>query len=410
VLEPPSAGDPQQVGPYRIEGRLGSGGMGQVFLGRSADGQLAAVKVIHDWLADSPGFRARFGRELAVARKVGGPFTAAVIDADLDGPQPWLATAYIPGPSLADAVATDGPLPTDSVLALAAGLTEGLGAIHAAGVVHRDLKPSNVLLAEDGPRVIDFGISRAAEASTLTSTGQVIGSAGFMSPEQAEGHQVGLASDVFSLGAVLVFAATGEGPFGSGSTAGLIYRVIHGEPRIGHLHPQIRSLAGRCLAKDPQDRPGTGQLLAELAAVRSSDAALAANPQALGGLQTTQTRVPSTAAPDSTGPRRWAADADRAPGEPRRSSACHRAANRPSVSLVTPTPNSRKSCHSVRDCRRWPGHLAGSELPSARTSATAHSRHEFPTGSRTGTDGGNADAARTATARPAISGQQDGRS
>ena len=303
VLEPLSAGDPQHVGPYRLEGRLGSGGMGQVFLGRSADGQLAAVKVIHDWLADSPGFRARFRRELVVARKVGGRYTAAVVDADLDGPQPWLATAYIPGPSLADAVATDGPLPTNSVLALAAGLTEGLAAIHAAGVVHRDLKPSNVLLSEDGPRVIDFGISRAVEASTLTSTGQVIGSAGFMSPEQAEGHQVGPASDVFSLGAVLVFAATSEGPFGSGPTAALIYRVIHGEPRIGSLPPEVRSLAGRCLAKNPPDRPGTSEILAELAAARSPDATMAADlPLPPGGLQATQTTVAATPAPDTPGP------------------------------------------------------------------------------------------------------------
>jgi serine/threonine protein kinase len=154
--------------------------------------------------------------------------------------------------------------------ALAEGLAEGLAAIHSAGVVHRDLKPSNVLLAEDGPRVIDFGVSRAAEASTMTSTGQVIGSAGFMSPEQAEGHPVGPASDVFSLGAVLVFAATGEGPFGSGPTAALIYRVIHGEPRIGSLPPHVRSLAGRCLAKNPQDRPAAGRLVAELAAASAS--------------------------------------------------------------------------------------------------------------------------------------------
>ncbi len=206
------AGDPVQAGPYRLAGRLGSGGIGHVFLGLSAGGRPVAVKVIRPELAGEPGFRARFAREVAAARQVNGLFTAAVVDADVTGPVPWLATAYVPGPSLADVVETRGPLPVDSVLALAAGLAEGLVAIHAVGVVHRDLKPSNVLLAVDGPRVIDFGISRAAEASALTQSGMVMGSPGFMSPEQAEGVPVGPASDVFSLGAVLAFAATAEGP------------------------------------------------------------------------------------------------------------------------------------------------------------------------------------------------------
>jgi Protein kinase domain len=265
-VEELQAGDPRQVGPYRLIGRLGSGGMGQVFLGRSPGGRLLAVKVIRAELADDPDFRARFAREVAAARPVSGLFTAQVVDADLDGPVPWLATAYVAGPSLAKAVTGHGPLPAGSVLTLAAGLAEALGAIHAAGVVHRDLKPSNVLLAADGPRVIDFGISRAAEASALTRTGMVVGSPGFMSPEQAEGGDVGTPSDVFSLGAVLTFAATGEGPFGTGSTAALIYRVVHGQPDIDQLPPQIRSLAGRCLAKDPDQRPTTDQIVAEIGA------------------------------------------------------------------------------------------------------------------------------------------------
>jgi len=213
-------GDPQLIGPYRLRGRLGAGGMGRVYLGLSPGGRAAAVKVIRADLAQDPEFRARFRREITVARKVSGLFTAPVIDADLDGPVPWLATAYVPGPSLAEAVSEHGPLPPRSVLALAKGLAEGLNAIHAAGVVHRDLKPANVLLAQDGPRVIDFGISRAAEASALTHTGLVVGSPGFMSPEQAEGREVGPPSDIFSLGAVLAFAATGHGPFGTGSTRG----------------------------------------------------------------------------------------------------------------------------------------------------------------------------------------------
>ena len=252
------------IGPYRLLGQLGGGGMGQVFLGLSAGGRLVAVKVIRAELAADPEFRARFRREVAAARKVSGLFTAAVVDADLDRPVPWLATAYVAGPSLAQAVTDHGPLPAASVLALAAGLAESLTAIHAAGVVHRDLKPSNVLLAGDGPRVIDFGISHAAEATSLTRAGFVMGSAGFMSPEQAQGSDVGPASDVFSLGAVLVFAATGEGPFGAGSTAALVYRVVHGPANLGGVPGEVRPLAERCLAKDPGQRPTAGHLLAEV--------------------------------------------------------------------------------------------------------------------------------------------------
>ena len=255
-------GDPQLIGPYRLRGRLGAGGMGQVFLGLSAGGRAVAVKVIRADLATDPEFRARFRREVAVARQVSGLFTAPVIDAELDGAVPWLATAYVGGPSLAEAVSENGPLPTGSVLALAAGLAEGLNAIHAAGVVHRDLKPANVLLAADGPRVIDFGISRAAGNSALTHTGLVVGSPGFMSPEQAEGREVGPPSDIFSLGAVLAFAATGGGPFGTGSTPALVYRVVHSPAQLDRLPAEIRPLVERCLAKDPGQRPTAADLLA----------------------------------------------------------------------------------------------------------------------------------------------------
>src|SRR5580704_16371062 len=258
-------GDPQLIGPYRLRGRLGAGGMGQVFLGVSAGGRPVAVKVVRAHLATDPEFRERFRREIAVARKVSGLFTASVIDADLVGPVPWLATAYVPGPSLADAVSQHGPLPAESVLALAKGLAEGLSAIHAAGVVHRDLKPANVLLAEDGPRVIDFGISRAVESSALTHTGLVVGSPGFMSPEQAEGRLVGPPSDIFSLGAVLAFAATGQGPFGAGSTPALVYRVVHSLPNLEYLPGEVRPLVERCLAKDPALRPAAADLLAAAA-------------------------------------------------------------------------------------------------------------------------------------------------
>jgi Protein kinase domain len=257
-------GDPQSAGPYRLLGRLGSGGMGRVYLGRSPAGRLVAIKIIRPELAGDSGFRIRFAREVAAARNVSGLFTALIVDADTDGPIPWLATAYVAGPSLAEAVEEQGPLPAASVLTLAAGLAEGLEAIHEAGLVHRDLKPSNVLLAHDGPRVIDFGISRAAEATMLTQPGMVTSTPGFLSPEQAEGGVIGPPSDVFNLGAVLTFAATGEGPFATGSTQALIYRVIHNQPDISQVPEQIRALVGRCLAKNPADRPATSDLLAEL--------------------------------------------------------------------------------------------------------------------------------------------------
>ena len=256
--------DPQLVGSYRLLRRLGAGGMGRVYLGESPDGAMVAVKLIRAELADNPDFRRRFAHEVAAAKRVSGIFTARVIDADPDGPQPWLVTAYVAGPSLADAVADSGPLPVEAVRILAAGLAEGLGAVHAAGIVHRDLKPSNVLLARDGPRIIDFGISRAADSTWLTSNGGVMGSPGFMSPEQAEGHPVGRASDIFSLGSVLAFAASGRAPFGSGSPSALLYRVVYSSAALGHVPAELRPIIERCLTKEPGSRPTTADLLAEL--------------------------------------------------------------------------------------------------------------------------------------------------
>ncbi|MEU6412515.1 protein kinase [Microbispora sp. NPDC046933] len=257
--------DPRQVGPFRIEARLGEGGMGRVYLGRSRSGRAVAVKVVRPELAGDTDFRRRFDREVATARKVNGFFTAGVVDADPQGSPPWLATAYVPGMSLEDAVNEHGPWPEDSVLALGAGLAEALESIHAAGVVHRDLKPSNVLLAGDGPRVIDFGISLATEGGSLTKTGITMGTPGFMSPEQLKGTRVGPASDVFCLGLVLAFAATGTGPFGQGSWQGLWYRIVHEEPDLGALPPVVRTLVARCLVKEPEERPTVSAVLNELA-------------------------------------------------------------------------------------------------------------------------------------------------
>jgi serine/threonine protein kinase len=261
-------GDPRLIGPYRLVGQLGAGGMGRVFLGMSAGGRTVAVKIIRAELAADPEFRTRFRREVTAARRVNGLFTALVVDADVDAVVPWLATAFVPAPSLAETVTENGPLSPRAVLSLAAGLAEGLVAIHSVGVVHGDLKPSNVLLAEDGPRVIDFGISQAAGAAPVTPTGLVVGSPGFMSPEQALGRKVGPLSDVFSLGAVLAFAATGERPFGSGSPVELLDRVVHGSPRLDTVPAEVRSLCRRCLARDPDQRPSAASLLAEMGDVQ----------------------------------------------------------------------------------------------------------------------------------------------
>ncbi|TDD49740.1 serine/threonine protein kinase [Nonomuraea terrae] len=238
--------------------------MGRVYLGRSRSGRAVAVKVIRPDLADDQDFRRRFGREIALARTVSGFFTAAVVDADPDGSPPWMATAYVPGMSLGDAVREYGPWPEASVLALGVGLAEALESIHAAGVVHRDLKPSNVLLAADGPRLIDFGISVATEASRLTQTGMAVGTPGFISPEQLTGAPVGAASDVFCLAAVLVFTATGTGPFGTGSWQGLWYRTVNQEPDLTALSPRLRAVVAPCLAKQPEQRPTVAALLEEL--------------------------------------------------------------------------------------------------------------------------------------------------
>ena len=271
-MEPLAAGDPWQVGAYRLRARLGSGGMGQVFLGYSPAGRAVAVKVIHPELAKDPMFRTRFRREVAAAKAVSGAYTAPVTAAGPDDDPPWLATAFVPGPSLAGVIAAAGPLPEPSVWKLTAGLVEALQAVHAAGLVHRDFKPANVLLATDGPRVIDFGISAAFEGTRMTSTGLIIGTPSFMSPEQAEGARVGPESDVFSLGCVIVFAATGAGPFGDGQLASVLYRVVHTQPALDGVPRGLREVAAACLAKAPADRPTLAWLVGAVAAGLEPDA------------------------------------------------------------------------------------------------------------------------------------------
>lgn len=264
-MKPLEPGDPDAVGPYTLLGRLGSGGMGEVFLGRGPEGRLAAIKVARPELADDTAFRRRFGCEVDAARRVDGRFTAAVLGADPGARRPWLATAYIAAPSLSDAVTDGGVLPPDSLRALLAGVATALDAIHRAGLTHRDLKPSNILLAEDGPRVIDFGISRSIEHSQITRTGQAPGTPGYMAPEQLRGGAVGPYTDVYALGATLVFAATGEGPFGQGDPLALLYRALEEEPRLDAVPGELRGVLAECLAKEPERRPAIPTLLAQFA-------------------------------------------------------------------------------------------------------------------------------------------------
>lgn len=262
--------DPGWIGGYRLLGRLGEGGMGRVYLARSERGRTVAVKVVKEELARKPDFRRRFAQEVKAARRVGGDWTAPVLDADTEAPTPWVATGYVAGPSLAEVVDKQyGPLPPQSVRALAIGLVRALQAIHGAGLVHRDLKPSNVLVTIDGPRVIDFGIARALDtavqsADGLTKPGALVGSPGFMAPEQVRGERVTFASDVFCLGAVLAYTATGRLPFGTadGGIHSLLFRIAEEEADLTGIPEPWQGLVAACLAKDPAQRPSLDTLLA----------------------------------------------------------------------------------------------------------------------------------------------------
>ncbi|MEU1517725.1 PQQ-binding-like beta-propeller repeat protein [Streptomyces sp. NPDC005811] len=261
--------DPRTLGGYRIVDRLGAGGMGVVYRARSRSGREVALKVVHAQYAADAVFRARFRQEIAAVRRVSGAFTAPVVDVDPEAPRPWMATQYVPGRSLADRIREGGPIRGPEIRLVALGLVEALRDIHRAGVVHRDLKPANVLMAEDGPRVIDFGISRAAENhNTLTETGQMIGTPPFMSPEQfTDARSVGPASDVFSLGALLAYSLTGRGPFDADSPYLTAYRVVHHEPVLEGVARPLRTVLERCLAKEAKDRPGLEELAQDFASV-----------------------------------------------------------------------------------------------------------------------------------------------
>lgn len=296
MIQPLEPDDPRTIGTYRLLRRLGVGGMGRVYLARSPSGRTVAVKVIHPHHATDEQFRARFRREVAYAQRVnptgnalrtgdgktsagrtdgGAEWTAPVLDADPDANLPWVATGYVAGPSLEQAVAEHGPLPETGARVLGAGLAEALLHVHGLGLVHRDVKPSNVLLTLDGPRLIDFGIARATDGgASLTSSGVSIGSPGYMSPEQVLGKGVGAASDVFSLGAVLAYAATGTAPFPGDSAATLLYRVVHEAPELDGLSGELRELAAACLDKEPERRPKPAHVAERLAGAHGGAGAL----------------------------------------------------------------------------------------------------------------------------------------
>ncbi|CAL9482513.1 serine/threonine-protein kinase [Streptomyces sp. Tu 3180] len=262
---------PDYAGHYRLESRLGSGGMGVVHLARSTSGMKLAVKVVHAEFARDPEFRGRFRQEVGAARRVSGAFTAPVVDADPEAERPWMATLFIPGPTLSEHVKRNGPMAPAQLRRLMAGLAEALRDIHRVGVVHRDLKPSNVLLAEDGPKVIDFGISRPKDSELRTETGKLIGTPPFMAPEQfRRPREVGPAADVFALGSVLVHAATGRGPFDSDSPYVVAYQVVHDDPDLTGVPDELAPLVLRCLAKEPEDRPTPDELMRELRSVAAS--------------------------------------------------------------------------------------------------------------------------------------------
>ncbi|GGT50210.1 protein kinase [Streptomyces kurssanovii] len=264
--------DPRVVGSFRLHRRLGAGGMGVVYLGSDRRGQRVALKVIRPDLAEDQEFRSRFAREVSAARRIRGGCTARLVAADLEADRPWFATQYVPGPSLHDKVVEEGPLRAADVAAVGAALSEGLVAVHEAGVVHRDLKPSNILLSPKGPRIIDFGIAWATGASTLTHVGTAVGSPGFLAPEQVRGAAVTPATDVFALGATLAYAAMGDSPFGHGSSEVMLYRVVHEEPQLHGVHDALAPLISACLAKDPEERPSTLQLSMRLKEIAAREA------------------------------------------------------------------------------------------------------------------------------------------
>ncbi|WP_374983848.1 serine/threonine-protein kinase [Streptomyces fradiae] len=357
--------DPRVVGSFRLHRRLGAGGMGVVYLGSDRRGQRVALKVIRPDLAEDQEFRSRFAREVSAARRIRGGCTARLVAADLEAERPWFATQYVPGPSLHDKIAEEGPLPAVDVAAIGAALSEGLVAVHEAGVVHRDLKPSNILLSPKGPRIIDFGIAWATGASTLTHVGTAVGSPGFLAPEQVRGAAVTPATDVFALGATLAYAAMGDSPFGQGSSEVMLYRVVHEEPQLHGVPDALAPLVRACLAKEPEERPSTLQLSLRLKEIAAREA------QGLG-----MTAPPAEARP--VVPRSGRAErlerADRATGGRR----AGRSAPRPTERYTERTAQGRAQRTPA------PSGRGPQSVPSSRTGGGRAQGHPSQAGSRTG--------------------------
>ncbi|MFC5663376.1 serine/threonine-protein kinase [Kitasatospora misakiensis] len=399
--------DPREIGGYRLEGRLGEGGMGVVYRARSVSGRQVAVKVIRPELAAGGDFRLRFRQELAAARRVSGAFTAPVLDADAEAGTPWLATLFIPGPSLAQRVASQGPLPAAQVRQLAAGLVEALRDIHRAGLVHRDLKPGNVLLAEDGPRVIDFGIARALDAAPLTSTGVVVGTPPFMAPEQFRRGTVGPATDVFALGSVLVYAATGHGPFDGDTVHTIGFRVVYEAPDLTGLPAELVQLVTGCLAKEATQRPTVEQLLAGFASADGPGLAATAPrtvvdapgtvtgsaPGPVTGLVTGPVVVPEPGPP----PVPVATPTAAAPATPTAPSFP------PPQPQSWPEPQPPTAPAGPRQRRRWPAVALGATAVAATTALvlTLVLNQDDPDHGKPGATAGSSAAASTAATGPA---------
>ncbi|MET9379689.1 protein kinase [Streptomyces sp. NPDC002928] len=386
--------DPRVVGSFRLHRRLGAGGMGVVYLGSDKKGQRVALKVIRPDLAEDQEFRSRFAREVSAARRIRGGCTARLVAADLDADRPWFATQYVPGPSLHDKVADEGPLGAAEAAAIGAALSEGLVAVHEAGVVHRDLKPSNILLSPKGPRIIDFGIAWATGASTLTHVGTAVGSPGFLAPEQVRGAAVTPATDVFSLGATLAYASTADSPFGHGSSEVMLYRVVHEEAHLHAVPDALAPLVRACLAKDPEDRPSTLELslrLKEIAAreaqgmadgrppaPRSAEAdrptGRLAEPsypeqqRAAGRRPPRQPGAQGTPPPRGAAPSRGPAPTVRGGGTPSRGGSTSRSGSTSSRPGARPTPASRNTTRSGNGSRT--GGRSGAGRPAPRTTGT----------------------------------------
>ncbi|POX37936.1 serine/threonine protein kinase [Streptomyces sp. Ru73] len=369
--------DPRVVGSFRLHRRLGAGGMGVVYLGSDKRGQRVALKVIRPDLAEDHEFRSRFAREVQAARRIRGGCTARLVAADLDADRPWFATQYVPGPSLHDKVNDEGPLPPAQVATIGAALSEGLLAVHDAGVVHRDLKPSNILLSPKGPRIIDFGIAWATGASTLTHVGTAVGSPGFLAPEQVRGAAVTPATDIFALGATLAYACTADSPFGHGSSEVMLYRVVHEEAQLAGVPEALVPLIESCLAKDPAERPSTLSLSLRLKEIAAREAhGLSDGPvEGLPGEALIRTergapeRAPGRRAEEFV---RQRADERRTPGGP--NTPRPQSSSRPSVSRPS---GSRSGAGSQGGWPPAPGHSSGGR-PAPASGGGSGSRGASP--------------------------------